>query len=76
MRYGEHKFSLPHTNWEIIGVSKHHWRRDIDIPITSDVDPNSLIKGIVWDVDHGTTRIWGGLYYGKIPRIQSAWIEE
>lgn len=75
LQYGSHIFQLPHPEWVILGVSKHHWSRTVDVPIVTDINPKSLIKGIVWDRDHGTIRKWGGVYFGKIPRISTAWVE-
>jgi len=79
-RYGWRKqkvrWGLPHPSWRILGVSFHHWRRGIDVHITPDVDPESLRGGLVWDLDHGTTRQWGGQYNGRLPRITWAVVEE
>ena len=64
------------NNWLFLGVSFHHWRNGIDITFEQAFNnPKSIIKGLVWDVDHGTLRKWGGRYLGKLPRITSAWIE-
>ena len=30
---------------------------------------------LVWDVDHGTTRRWGGMYAGKIPRVANPYVD-
>jgi hypothetical protein len=38
-------------------------------------NPEKIVGGMVWDVDHGTTRVWGGSYNGHLPRITSAWVE-
>ena len=59
--------------WRFIGVSFHHWRSGLDVHYSSKTLPENLIGGLVWDVDHGTTRQWGGRYAGKLPRIQSAY---
>ena len=59
--------------WRFIGVSFHHWRNGLDVYYSSKTLPENLIGGLVWDVDHGTTRQWGGRYAGKLPRIQSAY---
>lgn len=69
------KFNLPHPQWVILGVSTHHWHNHATVPLTADIDPASLIGGYVWDVDHGTTRQWGGAGNGKIPRITQAYVE-
>ena len=62
--------------WQFIGVSYHHWRQGVDYHITPEVEPERLIKGLLWDVDHGTIRQWGGRYLTGLPRVESAWIEE
>lgn len=60
-------------NWIFSGVSFHHWRQSIDLKFKDMKDVKDIIGGRVWDVDHGTTRLWGGLYNGKIPRITNAY---
>jgi hypothetical protein len=56
--------------WKLLGVSTHHWHRRI-IYTVADIfnNPKLMEKGYVWDVDHGTTRIWGGSWYGHLPRV-------
>jgi len=61
--------------WKFLGVSFHHWRNGIDIRYSEKTLPENLIGGLVWDLDHGTTRMWGGRYMGKLPRITQAWVE-
>jgi len=61
-------------NWCFLGVSFHHWRNGIDVRFSPKIQARDLIKGIVWDHDHGTTRQWGGCYFGKLPRITDAYI--
>jgi hypothetical protein len=75
-QYGEHHFPLPHPSWVIIGFSTHHWHNRITIPLTTDIDPRSIYRAYVWDSDHGTTRTWGGKYFGKLPRIDWAITKE
>jgi hypothetical protein len=59
----------------IMGVSKHHWRQGIDIGLKEAFKtPESLIDGLVWDIDHGTVRQWGGSFNGKLPRIVRAYV--
>ena len=70
---GEFKFSIPHSSWKILGVSFHHLRSGIDLKIEDIKNPEHLVGGIVWDVDHGTTRRWGGSYHGRFPRITGAY---
>ena len=62
--------------WKFLGVSFHHWRNGIDRYFERNADPKKYIKGILWDLDHGTVRRWGGSYHGKLPRITNAWYEE
>jgi len=77
MTYGEHKFPLPNPSWIMLGVSFHHWRSGgPNLRLEDLKDGKELKGGIVWDIDHGTVRRWGGLWNGKIPRILDAWIED
>lgn len=77
MKYDEHTFKLPHESWRIIGFSRHHWKNSPDYYIRDLINQSSeeitkkIRKTLVWDVDHGTTRLWGGRHYGKIPRVES-----
>jgi len=49
------------TQWTFSGVSTHHWHRRIVHNLASIwANPSIALKGCVWDVDHGTTRTWGG----------------
>lgn len=63
--------------WKFLGITCHHWTRHVSFPLHSRMfdDPKQLIGGIVWDNDYGTVRTWGGMYNGKIPRIQNAWVD-
>jgi len=63
--------------WRFLGVSTHHWHNRI-IYMFADIwdNPELAKKGIVWDYDHGTIRVWGGLYFGKQPRITACYIKE
>lgn len=76
IRRGDTTWLLPQPAWVILGFSSHHWHRRITIPLTPEVDPAKLPGCLVWDRDHGTLRQWGGSYFGKLPRVQSAYIEE
>jgi hypothetical protein len=63
------------SSWTFLGVSFHHWRQSIDVHwLDAFENPKSIIGGIVWDVDHGTTRKWGGQFHGKLPRITNAFV--
>lgn len=64
-------------NWKFLGVSYHHWRNGVDFTVKEAfLNPRKLIGGLVWDIDYGTTRQWGGQYCGKLPRVTNAYIEE
>lgn len=60
-------------NWMLLGVSFHHWTSHIEIEFKRIWEkPELMIGGRVWDVDHGTIRIWSGQYCGKLPRVTRA----
>ena len=62
--------------WIFLGISKHHWRNGLDVTCKEAFkNPNSIIDGLVWDVDYGTTRSWRGRYCGGLPRITNAYIK-
>ena len=64
-------------NWIFLGVSKHHMNNHVTIPFKKCWEnPDLMMNGYVWDVDHGTTRMWSGQYNGKIPRITSVMIRD
>jgi hypothetical protein len=75
-QYGEHIFSLPHPSWVVTGFTKHHMRNYIEIKLADVKNAEDVVGMLVWDVDHGTTRQWGGAYNGKVPRVEWAVIEE
>lgn len=61
--------------WIFLGGSRHHWRNGIDVTLKEAFDFPGLLDGCIgWDIDHGTTRKWGGKYYGKIPRISGVFV--
>ena len=59
--------------WVFLGVSFHHWRTGLDIKFSIKTLPENLMGGLVWDLDHGTIRQWGGQYLGKLPRVTLAY---
>ena len=64
-------------SWRFLGVSFHHWTQRINLTVKEAFkNPEALVGGLVWDVDHGTTRVWGGRYCGRLPRITAAYIRE
>ena len=63
-------------DWRFIGGSPHHWHQRIVVTVAEAFrDPKRLNGCLGWDVDHGTLRKWGGCYFGKLPRIQQAYVE-
>lgn len=63
-------------NWKLLGVSFHHWKQSINLGVKELFkNPDKMKNGIIWDIDHGTTRVWGGQYNGKLPRVSSAYIK-
>ena len=64
-------------SWRLLGVSTHHMQRHATITVKELFEnPKRMIKGYLWDKDHGTKRLWGGKYYGKLPRVTQAFVEE
>jgi len=60
--------------WIFLGGSKHHWSSHINVTLNDAFyDPKLLNECLGWDIDHGTTRQWGGSYFGKLPRISGAY---
>ena len=65
----------PSGQWLFLGTSNHHWRMGVDVNLeTAFNEPEKLVGGLVWDLDHGTTRTWGGSYNGKLPRVTAAYV--
>lgn len=63
--------------WRFLGVSKHHWSNHPTVSLAEAFkNPQSLVGGLVWDVDHGTTRVWGGSYAGRLPRVTAAGVRK
>lgn len=60
-------------DWIFLGGTKHHWSNHITITLEMAFEKPELLNGCLgFDNDHGTTREWGGSYYGKLPRITGA----
>ncbi len=63
--------------WRFLGGSRHHWSNHPTTTLEEAFTYPLLLNGCLgWDIDHGTTRRWGGQYYGKIPRINNAHVKE
>ncbi len=63
----------PTNTWKVYGISKHHMKRSPDYKwdeIKKMLDSGKSIEGYFWDVDHGTVRLWGGSWAGKIPKAK------
>lgn len=64
-------------DWVFLGGSSHHWHNRITVTLQEAFDmPGLLDRCIGWDRDHGTVRQWGGMYYGKLPRIRNVYITD
>lgn len=64
-------------DWIFLGGSSHHMHNRVTVPLATALEhPERLNKCYGWDKDHGTTRTWGGQYFGKVPRIERAYVEE
>ena len=71
MKAGSGSFKLPHASWKILGVTKRWNSNTLDYNIKQlGKNPKLMVKGYVWDVDHGTQRTWGGV--GEV-RVMSAY---
>ena len=61
--------------WLFLGGSPHHWHNRIIVSCSEAFEKPELLKGcLFWDRDHGTMRQWRGGYFGRLPRITSAYI--
>ena len=59
--------------WKLLGVTKKWNRNSLDVKFDEIwEDPGRMRSGYVYDLDHGTTRMWGGRYNGKLPRVEYA----
>lgn len=64
-------------HWVFLGGSSHHWHNPPTVSLREAFAMPGLLDGCLgWDIDHGTTRQWGGSYYGKLPRITRARVIE
>lgn len=58
------------STWIFLGGTKHHWSNHVTVTLKQAFEnPKSLEGCLGFDKDHGTTRMWGGCYNGKLPRI-------
>lgn len=63
--------------WRLLGFSSRPNCRTPNVDLEAVWrDPKLAVGSYVWDVDHGTTRMWSGMYEGKIPRVEAAWLED
>ena len=63
------------SSWRLEGIAKY-WNGGLAFN-TEDLflDPDLMIGGYVFDVDHGTHRMWAGSYCGHLPRVTAAYID-
>lgn len=57
--------------WHLKAIVKHHWSGPARWIRWDEIkkDPSIMCGHMVIDVDHGTTRQWGGSYNGGLPRV-------
>lgn len=64
-------------SWVFLGGSHHHWCKYVTVPLAEAFrEPEKLNGCLGWDRDHGTTRIWGGMWAGRVPRIRGAYVSQ
>lgn len=57
--------------WKIYGVAQRWNGRPIPWKsIKIKLDKGQSVKGYLYDIDHGTTRFWGGSWGGKLPVVE------
>ncbi len=62
-------------SWIFLGGSTHHWHNRVTVTLIDAFNNPKALDGCYgWDRDHGTIRAWGGLYYGKVPRIRNPYV--
>jgi len=68
-----HGFS---DTWIFGGGIKHHWGTKVSVTLADAFENPERLNGCLGsDIDHGTMRIWGGRYNGKLPRIENCYVE-
>ena len=69
---GPHNLADSNDDWIFVGVSKHHMQNHPVINFKGIWEnPGLALHGYLWDIDHGTLRMWAGRYLGTLPRITS-----
>lgn len=60
------------NDWIFLGGSHHHFCNRITRPLSQVFKTPEILNNCLGaDKDHGTYRIWGGQYYGRLPRINN-----
>lgn len=63
--------------WLLRGFSTHHMQTRPTISLAEAfADPKRVDGAFVHDNDHGTDRIWGGRYHGRLPRVEAPHVRE
>ena len=68
-RLGIKGFGFSNT-WTVYGVAER-WNSH-PVPwniIKKHLNTGATVTGYLYDVDHGTVRMWGGKYAGKLPKV-------
>jgi len=59
------------STWRIYGIaSRWNGRPVLWSTIKSQADKGKTIIGYLHDIDHGTRRMWGGSWNGKLPKVR------
>ena len=58
-------------DWRVYGVAKR-WNGKPELwkDIKKQLDKGEAVVGYFYDIDHGTVRMWGGSYAGKLPKVK------
>lgn len=57
--------------WIFKGGASHHLRNSPDVSLKLAFEKPELLRNCYgFDIDHGTSRRWGGMYHGAVPRIK------
>lgn len=64
----------PSSSWVVVAVvprwnSRPQYGTNDWPALKSELDAGKTISGYLYDRDHGTLRMWGGIYGGKVPKV-------
>ncbi len=62
---------MPSETWRLSGIALRWNSYPLNWEfIKKQLDNGEVIEGYVYDIDHGTTRMWGGSYHGHLPKAK------